>query len=208
MTKNRMEVADQIELAQAEERVSKSKARQLFDSGELERVEVGTFAGLCFIHARLFGDIHDFAGQIRDVNIAKGSFRFAPVMHLQQTLNSIDAMPQGDFDQIVEKYVEMNIAHPFRDGSGRATRIWLDLMFKRGINRVVDWKLVEKEDYLSAMQRSVVKDVEIKALLKQALSDRIDDRVLFMKCIDVSWHYEGFSRYRTEDLSAAIKHTA
>ena len=208
MPRNRREVADQIELAKAEERISKSKARQLFDSGELERVEVGTFAGLRFIHARLFGDIHDFAGQIRDVNIAKGNFRFAPVMHLRQTLKSIDAMPHGSFDEIVEKYVEMNIAHPFRDGNGRATRIWLDLMLKRAINRVVNWNLVEKEDYLSAMQRSVVKDVEIKALLMQALSDRIDDRVLFMECIDVSWHYEGFSRYRTEDLSGAIKHTA
>ena len=200
MLENKLGISDQIELAKAEERISKKRAKQLFDSGEIESVEIGTFAGLSFIHAHLFGDIYEFAGKIRDVNIAKGNFRFAPVMYLQQSLEYIDNMAQGNFDEIIEKYVEMNIAHPFREGNGRATRIWLDLMLKSGINRVVDWNLVDKEEYLSAMQRSVVKDIEIKVLLKQALTDRINDRTLFMKGIDVSYHYEGYSGFKTEDL--------
>jgi len=197
---NKLGITDQIELAKTEEKISKQKAKQLFDSGDIHQLEVGTFAGLAFIHAYLFSDIYAFAGQIRDVNIAKGNFRFAPVMYLEASLRHIDAMPQGTFEQIVEKYVEMNVAHPFREGNGRATRIWLDLMLKKGIQRVVDWNQVDKEDYLSAMQRSPVKDLEIKALLQQALTDRIDDRALFMKGIDVSYYYEGYSEFKTEEL--------
>lgn len=197
---NKLGITDQIELAKAEEKISKQKAKQLFDSGDIHQVDVGTFTGLATIHAHLFGDIYAFAGQVRDVNIAKGNFRFAPVMYLETSLRHIDAMPQGTFEQIVEKYVEMNVAHPFREGNGRATRIWLDLMLKKGIQRVVDWNQVDKEEYLSAMQRSPVKDLEIKALLQQALTDQIDDRALFMKGIDVSYYYEGYSEFKTEEL--------
>jgi cell filamentation protein len=197
---NKLGITDQIELAKAEERISKQKAKQLFDSGDISKAEVGSFAGLAFIHAYLFGDIYDFAGKIREVNIAKGNFRFAPLMYLEQSLQHIDKMPQANFDAIVEKYVEMNVAHPFREGNGRATRIWLDLIFKKEIQQVVGWNLVDKESYLSAMQRSVVKDLEIKALLKQALTNRIDDRELFMKGIDVSYYYEGYSEFKTEEL--------
>jgi cell filamentation protein len=197
---NKLHITDQIELAKAEEKISKQKAKQLFDSGDIAEVEVGSFAGLSFIHAYLFGDIYEFAGKIRDVNIAKGNFRFAPLMYLEPSLKHIDAMPQNTFDEIVEKYVEMNIAHPFREGNGRATRIWLDLMLKKEIRQVIDWNLVDKDDYLSAMQRSVVKDLEIKALLKPALTDQIDDRALFMKGIDVSYYYEGYSEFKTEEL--------
>jgi cell filamentation protein len=197
---NKLNITDQIELAKAEEKISKQKAKQLFDSGDIHRVEVGKFAGLSFIHACLFGEIYPFAGKIRDVNIAKGNFRFAPVMYLETSLKHIDAMPQASFEQIIEKYVEMNVAHPFREGNGRATRIWLDLMLKKGIRQVVDWNRVDKEDYLSAMQRSPVKDLEIKVLLKQALTDKIDDRALFMKGIDVSYYYEGYSEFKTEEL--------
>jgi len=197
---NKLNITDQIELARAEEKISKQNAKQLFDSGDIANVEVGTFAGLAFIHAYLFDDIYDFAGKIRDVNIAKGNFRFAPLMYLEASLKHIDATPQNTFDEIIEKYVEMNIAHPFRDGNGRATRIWLDLMLKKEIQQVVDWNRVDKEEHLSAMQRSVVKDLEIKALLKQALTDQIDDRALFMKGIDVSYYYEGYSEFKTEEL--------
>ena len=197
---NKLGITDQIELAKTEEKNSKQKAKQLFDSGEIHQLEVGTFPGLAAIHAHLFGDIYAFAGQIRDVNIAKGNFRFAPVMYLETSLRHIDSMPQGTFELIVEKYVEMNVAHPFREGNGRATRIWLDLMLTKGIHRVVDWNQVDKEEYLSAMQRSPVKDLEIKVLLQQALTDRIDDRALFMKGIDVSYYYEGYSEFKTEEL--------
>lgn len=197
---NKLNITNQVELAKVEEKISKQKARQLFDSGDIARVEVGTFAGLSYIHAYLFEDIYDFAGKIREVNIAKGDFRFVPLMYLKQALEHIDAMAQGSFDEIIEKYVEMNIAHPFREGNGRATRIWLDLLLKKEIRQVIDWNLVDKEEYLSAMQRSVVKDVEIKTLLKQALTDRIDDRALFMKGIDVSYYYEGYSEFKTEEL--------
>lgn len=197
---NKLNITDQIELAKAEEKISKQKARQLFDSGDINKVKIGTFAGLAFIHAYLFDDIYPFAGKIRDVNIAKGDFRFVPLMYLEPALNHIDAMPQGTFEQIIEKYVEMNVAHPFREGNGRATRIWLDLILKTEIKQVVDWNRVDKEEYLSAMQRSVVKDLEIKFLLKQALTDRIDDRALFMKGIDVSYYYEGYSEFKTEEL--------
>ena len=197
---NKLNITDQIELAKTEEKISKQKAKQLFDSGDIAKVEVGSFAGLSFIHTYLFGDLYEFAGLIRDVNIAKGNFRFAPLMYLEPSLKHIDAMPQSTFDEIVEKYVEMNIAHPFREGNGRATRIWLDLMLKKEIRQVIDWNLVDKDDYLSAMQRSVVKDLEIKALLKPALTDRIDDCALFMKGIDVSYYYEGYSEFKTEEL--------
>ncbi len=197
---NKLGINDQVELARAEEKISKQKARELFDSGSIDTVEVGTFAGLAFIHAWLFGDIYGFAGKVREVNIAKGGFRFAPLMYLDAALQRIDVMPQGTFDEIVEKYVEMNIAHPFREGNGRATRIWLDLMLKKGIAKVVDWNRVDKDEYLSAMQRSVVKDIEIKHVLKQALTDRVNDRTLFMKGIDVSYYYEGYSTFRTEEL--------
>jgi cell filamentation protein len=197
---NKLGLDNQVELARAEEKLSKQKAKRLFDSGDIDKAEVGTFNGLAFIHAYLFGDVYHFAGKIRDVNIAKGDFRFAPLMYLDAALKHIDAMPQGTFDEIIEKYVEMNVAHPFREGNGRATRIWLDLMLKKGIRQVVDWNRVDKDEYLSAMQRSVVKDIEIKALLKEALTDRIDDRALFMKGIDVSYYYEGYSAFKTGDL--------
>jgi len=197
---NKLNITDQIELSKAEERISKQKAKQLFDSGDISKVEVGTFAALAFIHAYLFTDIYHLAGRIRDVNIAKGDFRFAPLMYLEASLKHISAMAQGNVDQIIEKYVEMNIAHPFREGNGRATRIWLDLILKKEIRQVIDWNLVDKEDYLSAMQRSVVKDIEIKYLLKHALTDQIHDRALFMKGIDVSYYYEGYSEFKTEEL--------
>ena len=197
---NKLNLTDQIELAKAEEKISKQKARQLFDSGDIAKVKVGTFEGLSFIHAYLFGDVYHFAGKIREVNISKGNFRFAPLMYLEPSLKHIDGMPQKCFAEIIEKYVEMNIAHPFREGNGRATRIWLDVMLKTEIKQVVDWNLVNKEEYLSAMQRSVVKDIEIKHLLKQALTDQIHDRVLFMKGIDVSYFYEGYSDFKTDEL--------
>ena len=197
---NKLNITDQIELSKIEEKISKQKAKKLFDTGNINKVEVGTFAGLSFIHSYLFDEIYDFAGKLREVNIAKDDFRFAPMMYLSQSLKQIDAMPQENFDDIIEKYVEMNIAHPFREGNGRATRIWLDLMLKTNIKKVVDWNLVDKDEYLSSMQRSVVKDIEIKVLLKQALTDKIDDRTLFMKGIDVSYYYEGYSIFKTEEL--------
>ncbi|HRF89545.1 MAG TPA: Fic family protein [Desulfobacter postgatei] len=200
MLENKLGITDQVELAKVEEKISKQKARQLFDTGDIDRVKVGTFEGLAFIHSYLFGEIYHFAGKIREVNIAKGNFRFAPVMYLEASLNHIDSMPQSNVDEIIEKYVEMNIAHPFREGNGRATRIWLDLMLKKEIRKVIDWNQVDKEEYLSAMERSPVKDVEIKVLLKSALTDRIDDRALFMKGIDVSYFYEGYSEFKTEEL--------
>ena len=197
---NKLNIDNQVELAKAEEKISKQKAKQLFDSGDLIKIDVGTFSGLSFIHSYLFDEIYEFAGEIRQVNIAKGSFRFAPLMYLKQSLAHIDAMPQNNFDEIIEKYVEMNIAHPFREGNGRATRIWLDLILKKELKQVVDWNSVNKDDYLSAMQRSVVKDIEIKSLLLKALTDKIDDRSLFMKGIDVSYYYEGYSEFKTEQL--------
>lgn len=193
--KNKFNITDQVELNKQEEKISKGKAIKLYDSGKINTVKVGTFAGLKQIHKYLFEDIYDFAGKMRDVNVSKGSFRFAPVMYLAQALKSIDKMPQSTFDEIVEKYVEMNIAHPFREGNGRATRIWLDLIFKKELKCIVDWSLIDKNDYLLAMERSPVKDIEIKHLLKNALTDQIDERNVFMKGIDVSYYYEGYDEY-------------
>jgi len=198
--KNKLNITHQIELNKAEEKISKQKAKQLFESGDIEHMEIGTFKGLAQIHGYLFGDIYQFAGELRDVNLAKGNFRFAPRMYLPQSLEHISAMPQSTYEQIIEKYVEMNIAHPFREGNGRATRLWLDLILKNRIHRVIDWNAVDKAEYLSAMERSVVKDVEIKHLLKSALTDKVNDRELFMKGIDISYYYEGYSEFRVEDL--------
>jgi cell filamentation protein len=197
---NKLHITSQVELARLEEKISKQKAKQLFDTEEINAIEVGTFHSLAQIHKILFEDIYEFAGKLREVNIAKGNFRFAPLMYLQQSLQHIDAMPQNNFDEIIEKYVEMNIAHPFREGNGRATRIWLDCLLKSQIQKVVDWNQVDKEAYLSAMERSVVKDVEIKQLLASALTDKIHDRETFMKGIDVSYYYEGYSEFKTEEL--------
>lgn len=197
---NKLGITNQIELARAEEKISKQKAKQLFDSGDINKVEVGTFKGLSFIHNYLFEDIYPFAGKIRTVNISKDDFRFAPLMYLEASLKHIDTMPQGNFDEIIEKYVEMNIAHPFREGNGRSTRIWLDLMLKKEIKQVIDWNKIDKDEYLSAMKRSVVKDIEIKHLFKLALTEKINDRALFMKGIDISYYYEGYSEFKTEEL--------
>lgn len=198
--KNKLNITNQIELNKTEEKISKEKAIKLFDSGMMDKIKAGTVEGLQQIHKFLFEDIYDFAGHIRDVNISKGNFRFAPVMYLEQALKNIEKMSQSTFDEIVEKYVEMNIAHPFREGNGRATRIWLDLIFKKEIEMVVDWNKIDKEDYLSAMIRSPIKDIEIKHLLKNALTDKINDREIFMKGIDVSYYYEGYDEYDIHKL--------
>lgn len=198
---NKLGITDSAELARGEERISKTKALELFESGLLDTFEVGTFKGLCSIHKYLFEDIYDFAGMLRTVNIAKGNFRFAPVMYLKAALQSIDNMPQSTFDQIIEKYVEMNVAHPFREGNGRSTRIWLDCILKKELQQVIDWSKVDKEDYLLAMERSPIKDVEIKVLLKAALTDKINDRLVYMKGIDASYYYEGYNVYKSEDLN-------
>ena len=197
---NRLNITDSAELAREEERVSKKKAVQLFDRKLLDTFDVGTFAGLAAIHKYMFEDIFDFAGEIRTVNLAKGNFRFAPSMYLQAALDNIDKMPQSNFDEIIEKYVEMNIAHPFREGNGRSTRIWLDHILKNEIGKVVDWSKVDKEDYLLAMERSPIKDVEIKVLLKGALTDEINSCEVYMKSIDQSYYYEGFAAFKTEEL--------
>lgn len=202
---NKLNITDQVELNKQEEKISKEKALKLFDSGKINKIKVGTFAGLKQIHKHLFEDIYDFAGQIRTVNISKNNFRFAPVMYLKQSLKAIDKMPQSTFDEIVEKYVEMNIAHPFREGNGRATRIWLDLMFKQELKKVVDWNKIDKADYLSAMERSPVKDIEIKHLLQNALTDQIDEREIYMKGIDVSYYYEGYDEYDIHSLMSRAK---
>lgn len=200
MLENKLGLSTSAELAREEERISKKKALALFESGTLDALPAGTTASLTAIHKALFEDIYDFAGKLRTVNIAKGNFRFAPLMYLEAALANIDKMPQSNFDQIIEKYVEMNIAHPFREGNGRATRIWLDCMLKKEIGFVVDWSLVDKEDYLMAMERSPVKDIEIKHILKNALTDAIGDRTLFMKGVDHSYYYEDYTTFKTEDL--------
>lgn len=190
---NKLGIEDSAELAREEERISKKKALELFETGYLDSLEAGTFDTLSRIHKYLFDEIYDFAGNIRMVNLAKGNFRFAPVIYLEEALKSIDKMPQSDFDEIVEKYVEMNIAHPFREGNGRSTRIWLDLMFKKEIKKVVDWSRIDREDYLLAMERSPIRDIEIKHILKGALTDEINDREVYMKGIDRSYYYEGYA---------------
>ena len=195
---NKLGIDNSTELARMEEKISKKKAVELFDIKD--SFEAGTFKALSEIHRFLFEDVYAFAGQIREVNIAKGNFRFAPVMYLGAALEHIEKMPQSTFDEIIEKYVEMNVAHPFREGNGRSTRIWLDLMLKKELRVVVDWSKVDKEDYLLAMERSPIKDIEIKYLLKEALTDKIDDREMYMKGIDTSYYYEGYTVYKAEDL--------
>lgn len=197
---NKLGITDSAELARIEEKISKKKAVLLYDKGLLDTLEAGKFSALSFIHKYLFEDIYDFAGEVRDVNIAKGDFRFAPVMYLKQALEHISNMPQSTFDEIIEKYVEMNIAHPFREGNGRSTRIWLDLILKKELEKVIDWSKVDKEDYLLAMERSPIRDIEIKHILKNALTDKINDRELYMKGIDNSYHYEGYTAFKSEDL--------
>lgn len=198
---NKLGLTDELELAREEERISKQKALALYDTGLLNTFPVETFAGLAMIHKYLFEDIYEFSGQMRTVNIAKGNFRFAPVMYLRPALESIDRMPQSTFDEIIEKYVEMNVAHPFWEGNGRSTRIWLDCILKKELHQVVDWSRVDKSDYLMAMERSPVKDLEIKVLLHKALTEQIHDRQVYMKGIDASYHYEGYQIFKTEELA-------
>ncbi len=197
---NKLHIADAAELARVEEKISKQQAVHLWESGELDRLEPGTFSALAQIHRALFADIYDFAGVLRTVNLAKGNFRFAPLMYLQAALENIEGLPQSTFEEIVEKYVEMNIAHPFREGNGRSTRIWLDLLLKKEIQQVIDWSMVDKTDYLLAMERSPVKDIEIKHVLRAALTDKIHDREVYRKGIDMSYFYEGYIVYKTSDL--------
>jgi cell filamentation protein len=198
---NKLNITDAVALARIEEKLSKAKAHKLFSSGFLESLEVGSFQALASIHETLFGEIYNFAGKVREENIAKGNFRFAPVMYLEVALKNITLMPQSTFDEILEKYVEMNIAHPFREGNGRSTRIWLDQILKHELKQVVDWSKVDKGDYLLAMERSPVKDVEIKGLLKQALTHKINDRAIYMKGIDASYYYEGYTLYKTDEMN-------
>ena len=198
--KNKLGLTSSADLAREEERISKKKAVELFENGMLNSLSAGRFATLQKIHKYLFDDIFDFAGEIRTDNLAKGNFRFAPMMYLQAALDNVEKMPQSNFDEIIEKYVEMNVAHPFREGNGRSTRIWLDHILKTGIGKVVDWSKVDKEDYLLAMERSPIKDVEIKVLLKAALTDEVDSREIYMKGIDHSYYYEGYTTFKAEDL--------
>ena len=200
MLENKLGLTSSADLVREEERISKKKAAELFEKGILDNLTAGSFSTLQAIHKYLFEDIYNFAGQIRNVNIAKGNFRFAPLMYLQAALENIDKMPQSTFDEIVEKYVEMNIAHPFREGNGRSARIWLDHILKNEIGKVVDWSKVDKEDYLPAMERSPIKDIEIKHILKAALTDETDSREVYMKGIDYSYYYEGYAIFKTEEL--------
>lgn len=200
MLENKLGIADSAELARTEERISKQKAVEMFETGFLEKLEPGTYKSLAMIHKYLFGEIYDFAGELRKVNISKGNFRFAPLMYLKTALESIDKMPQSTFDEIVEKYVEMNVAHPFREGNGRSTRIWLDSILKKEIGYVVDWSKVDKEDYLLAMERSPIKDIEIKHILQAALTDDISSWEIYMKGIDHSYYYEGYAAFKAENL--------
>lgn len=197
---NKLGIIDSSELARIEEKISKKKALELFETGLLDTFEAGTFDSLAKIHKYLFGEIYEFAGRIRTVNIARGSFRFAPVLYLEAALENISGMPQSTFDEIVEKYVEMNVAHPFREGNGRSARIWLDAIFKKEMQMVVDWSKINKEDYLLAMERSPIRDIEIKILLKAALTDKVDDREVYMKGVDASYHYEGYHVFKMENL--------
>lgn len=197
---NKLGLTSAADLAREEERISKKKALELFESGMLDKLEVGTFSTLKEIHKYLFNEIYEFAGNLRTINLVKGNFRFASIMYLEAALENIDKMPQSTFDEIVEKYVEMNIAHPFREGNGRSTRIWLDLIFKRELGKVVDWSKVDKEDYLLAMERSPIKDIEIKHLLQNALTDDINSREVYMKGIDHSYYYEGYTTFKTKEL--------
>jgi len=197
---NKLGITDSAELAREEERISKKKAVELFESGYLDTLQAGTFKALSEIHRILFEDIYDFAGKIRDVNIAKSNFRFAPVMYLEAALLHIEQMPQSTFDEIIEKYVEMNVAHPFREGNGRSGRIWLDLMLKKEIGKVIDWSSIDKDDYLLAMQRSPIRDIEIKYVLKNALTNEINNRDMYMKGIDTSYYYEGYTTYKASEL--------
>ena len=197
---NKLGIKHSVELARVEEKVSKKKAIKMYETNFFDTLEAGTFKALSQIHQYLFGDIYEFAGKVRDVNIAKGNFRFAPVIYLKDALQRIEKMPQSTFDEIIEKYVEMNIAHPFREGNGRSMRLWLDHLLKNEIEQVIDWSKISKEDYLLAMERSPIKDVEIKVLLKNVLTDKINDREVYMKGIDASYHYEGYNLYETEHL--------
>lgn len=197
---NKLNITDQTELAREEEKISKKRAKEMFETGYLNTLEAGTFEALKKIHKYLFEEIYEFAGNLRKVNIAKGNFRFTPLTYLEESIKNIEKMPQSTYEEIIEKYVEMNIAHPFREGNGRSTRIWLDLILKKELNLVVDWSKVDKTDYLLAMERSPIKDVEIKELLKQSLTDKIDDREIYMKGIDHSYLYEGYLLFKTDDL--------
>ena len=198
--KNKLGITDSAKLAQEEEKITKKKALELFDKKIIDTFEVGTFKGLQEIHKYLFEDVYEFAGKIRDENISKGNFRFAPVMYLKEALKNIDKMPQKTYDEIIEKYVEMNACHPFREGNGRSTRIWLDRILMKELKKVVDWSKVDKNDYLLAMERSPIKDTEIKVLLKSALTDKINDRTVYMKGIDASYYYEGYYTYTIEEI--------
>lgn len=200
MLENKLGITNLVDLAHEEERITKLKALELFDTNKIDEFEIGTFKGLACIHKYLFDDIYSFAGKIRKENIAKGNFRFASCMYLEDILHKIDNMPQDTFENIIKKYVEMNIAHPFREGNGRSIRIWLDLILKKELNKVIDWSKVNKEDYLLAMERSPVKDLEIRLLLQNALTDKINDRQVFMKGIDSSYEYEGYNAYPIFEL--------
>ena len=200
MLENKLNITNEVELAKEEERITKLKALELFDTNEINDFEVGTTKGLCDIHRFLFSDIYSFAGEIRKVNLAKGNFRFAASMYLKEVLSKIDSMPEDNFEDIIKKYIEMNIAHPFREGNGRSTRIWLDMILKNKIGKVIDWSKIDKEEYLLAMERSPIKDTEIMLLLKSALTDKINDRAVYMKGIDTSYRYEGYNSYTMDEL--------
>ena len=200
MLENKLGITNTLELAKEEEKITKLRALELFDTNKINEIEIGTTKGLCDIHKFLFGDIYPFAGNIREVNLAKGNFRFAAAMYLKDALLKIDSMPETTFEEIIKKYVEMNIAHPFREGNGRSTRIWLDMILKKRIGKVIDWSKIDKEEYLLAMERSPIKDTEIMFLLKNALTDEIDDREVYMKGIDTSYKYEGYNTYTMDEL--------
>ena len=200
MLENKLNITNEIELSKEEERITKLKALELFDTNKINEIEIGTTKGLCMIHKFLFEEIYDFAGKIREVNIAKGNFRFASAIYLKDILLKIDSMPQDNFENIIKKYIEMNIAHPFREGNGRSTRIWLDMILKKEIGKVIDWSIVDKEEYLLAMERSPIKDTEIMQVLKNALTDKINDRDVYMKGIDTSYRYEGYNTYTMDEL--------